>query len=277
MLKFIGCAIVCAATLFLPSTANASLLYGTEFFGQGLYEIDTSDGSHITVGVPGAPRTNGIAYNSLTGTMYVIDGAAALYTIDLTDATKTLVGSFGTVPTLTGLTFSSDFSTLYAMNESGAKNLYKINPLTGSASHVGAFGGGLSGNDVVDFSTDSTGTVFTMGLDKNLYTVNTASGAATLIGNASGLPSSGVTSIAFDENDDLYGVTTIGDILVRIDTGTLAVTNIGGDIGNDVRGLAFALPSSAPIPEPSSLTLLGIGVVSLFGFVWRRKRKFSAI
>ncbi|MCH7688824.1 MAG: PEP-CTERM sorting domain-containing protein, partial [Planctomycetes bacterium] len=34
---------------------------------------------------------------------------------------------------------------------------------------------------------------------------------------------------------------------------------------------------ASPVPEPTSLTLLGIGVVSLFGYRWRRKRNAGCV
>ena len=40
--------------------------------------------------------------------------------------------------------------------------------------------------------------------------------------------------------------------------------------------MAGALNVVPAVPEPTSLTLLGIGVVSLFGFRWRRKRMLAA-
>ena len=44
--------------------------------------------------------------------------------------------------------------------------------------------------------------------------------------------------------------------------GTIGAGNV------EVRGL-----SVAPIPEPSSLTLIGLGVAGLAGYAWRRRKQ----
>lgn len=51
---------------------------------------------------------------------------------------------------------------------------------------------------------------------------------------------------------------------------SVTFTNVGVIEGDLIRGLAFA-PN--PVPEPSSIVLLGLGGVVLLGCGWRRKRK----
>ena len=79
----------------------------------------------------------------------------------------------------------------------------------------------------------------------------------------------GVTAIAFDENDALYAIRTTGDALITIDIDTLTYSTIGGDIGGDVRGMAFVTPSAVPIP--SALWLFGSGLLGLVGIARRKK------
>jgi len=60
--------------------------------------------------------------------------------------------------------------------------------------------------------------------------------------------------------------------------GTLVTPNIGtvnGDLtggGGDIQFQADANSSLSVIPEPTSITLMGLGLAGLFGYGWRRKR-----
>src|SRR5262249_19212746 len=55
---------------------------------------------------------------------------------------------------------------------------------------------------------------------------------------------------------------------------TIALSGIEGDlIINDLASLGTTATIRATIPEPSTLTLLGLGTVSLAGYGWRRRRQ----
>ena len=62
-----------------------------------------------------------------------------------------------------------------------------------------------------------------------------------------------------------------GDKLWQIDTSTGASTLVGPESGFNIGGLAGI--SSAPVPEPATIALLGIGIVGLIGGAAIRKRK----
>ena len=257
-----------AMLLALSANVSASVLYGAEFGGQQLYQIDSTDGSHLNINSI-SQYSPGLAYDGTTGIMYS-NSISGLYSIDVTTAATTYIGNNGGV-SLTGLTHSGDYSTLYASSYS---SLYSIDILTGSADYVGGFGSGIQ---LIDFATDSNGVVYGSSTHGNLYTVNTDSGAATLLGGISGLTGSaggyGVTALAFDENDILYGIHTIPDSLITIDIDSLTYATIGGDIGNDVRGMAFAYdisPAPSTVPVPAAAWLFGSALLGFFGFSRRK-------
>lgn len=249
----------------MPADVNAAPLFGSEFGGAGIYDINATNGSAVNNGSAGH-YTPGLAYNGLTGTMYA-NARSALYAINTSNAVTTLIGGFGGGG-YTGLTFSGDFASLYAIR---GGDFYSINQTTAATTLIGNLGGPTD-SGVVDLATDSSGTVYMMGLDANIYTVNVGSGLSTLIGAVSGISGDlGVTSISFDENDVLHGITTRNDTLITIDLNTLSATTIGGDIGTDVRGLAFAI-DAPQVPEPGMLAIFGLGILGL-GFA---RRKYAA-
>jgi len=251
--------------------AQASTLIGGESGGSGIYNIDTSDGSHSTIGAA-THHVRGLAYDGSTSTMYALS-TNTLHSMDISNGSTSVIGTGGT--SLTGLTFSADFSILYSISTAG--ELYSIDKSTGASSLIGGFVNTDYFGGIIDLATNSLGQVFGMGLDGDLYQINTTTGEATFV--ASSGVNLGFTSISFDENDVLYGVSTCcdgtvpDDSLLTIDVVTGAVSLIGGDIGSDVRALAFAIDSSpAAVPLPGGLPMMG-AAFGLLGVIRLRKKR----
>jgi hypothetical protein len=190
--------------------------------------------------------------------MYTRD-FANLYTVNVGTAATTLVGASGGV--ITGLAFDQSYSTLYSVDQ-GTGDFYSVNPATGAATLVGSTGINIP----LDLSTNSSGVVYAADISANIYTLNTITGAAFLV--AATVTPDGLTSISFDENNNLFGVTLVSDHFVSIDIANATTTTIGSPvIGNDIRGMDFLR-----VPEPGTLTLAAFGLVGFAAWGWRRKR-----
>jgi hypothetical protein len=263
------------ALALLPSVVNAQSFLGAEYSGFALYDIDRATGNFTTLCDPSTSALPGIAWNPNTATLYGTD-ETNLYTVNRTTCVATLVGAHGAQ--VTGLTFNTAFTTLYAIGYNG--NLYAINPATGAATSVGPIGAGIGtpGYDVTDLATRSDGAVFSAGVDNNLYSVNLATGAFTNLGALTGTTGLGLTAIAFDNLNVLYGIDTGSDRLMTVNTATRVATDVSTvDIGSDVRGLAFIGAAAAPqvnVPVPALDTLgllLLMGLLGIAGFVVVRR------
>src|SRR5262245_14818972 len=66
-------------------------------------------------------------------------GAQQLYTLSRTDASATLIGSFGVPGFMAGLAYDAGHDILYGSTTS-TNNLYSINRSTGSATLIGPLG-----------------------------------------------------------------------------------------------------------------------------------------
>ncbi len=82
--------------------------------------------------------------------------------------------------------------------------------------------------------------------------------------SGAGFPDSSVSGTTAE--DRFFGVIDAGGI------SSIFISNSGGGIEVDHLQYGRIAPTSAAIPEPSTLTLFALGVTGLFGYGWRRKR-----
>jgi len=111
---------------------------------------------------------------------------ANLYTVDVTTAVPTLVGSLTGLPDtdqMTGLAFDPNDGTLYGSAGSGADRIYTIDKSTGAVTLIGTTG---PGGSTPDLFFDGTGSLFGSkgggGSPNTLISIDKATAAGTAIG-----------------------------------------------------------------------------------------------
>lgn len=253
----------CLVTIAIVSTVSHSAyatMFGIDWASQTLFTVDLATAATVPVG-NASPLRNGLAFD-VDGTLYSND-RGLFGTINPWTAAPTVVNP-ATGRDLNALAFTSDFSALYGIDFLD-DNLYLIDKTTGVGTIVGSTGldslSSLainSSNEAFVADTSIPG-VLNGG---NLYKIDLSTGGVIATVGDMG---HGMTSMAFDNNDNLFGIGLSHDVLYRIDTSTAVATPIGNVTYRDVRGLAW-------VPEPSTLVLLCMGAVGLLVYFLRRRK-----
>lgn len=293
-----------AAFALLGGNARAEVIYGVTNTGIPLLvSFDSATPGTLTTigaisGLVAGQTLRGIDFRPSNGQLYALSnagsGAAAqLYTVNLTTGALTTVGSGLTLPGNTSSVISIDFNpvvdalrvvTIFDQNYRVNANIgaliaqdTSISPAAGSYADI-AYSNNVVGATsttlyAYEFSNDIVGTIGSVGgtpTSPNTGQFFPVGSSGVTAGNQIlGFDISGATGIgyanllpAFTSTQDLY----------TVDLGTGAF-NLVGSFSAPLLDISVQPLLPAVVPEPGMLALASLGLLSLAGTVWRRRRE----
>ncbi len=246
------------AIAFGAAGAYAQTLYYVDDSRDYLYSIDVNTLNVTPIGSLGVGGDFGdMAWDATTSTMYYIGGRGNdnLYTLNLNTGAATLVGNYGVDDMFT--LAADNTGQLYAQSTNGS--VYKINKTNGSASAIGSnqvYPGGYT------WDSKNGRVVFMEAGGGNAYSVDRSNGSVTLIGASLGFIND--NDIAYEAGSNQYYAMDWSGDFYRWDGAFSTRTHIGGGYA-----AVAACDFANVVPEPASVSVLGLGVLALL----RRKRK----
>lgn len=248
-------------------TAHAVPVMHVDDSGGNLGKVDVATGAVSVIGNMGVIMTD-IAFNP-AGQLFGLS-FTGFYSINPTTAAATLIGNHS-VPGGNALVFGAD-GTLYAAG-ANSQSLFTINPATGAGTSLGNIGA-ASGGDLAF----NGGNLFLATSSNQLFHIDLANLANSAAVGPFGV--GGVFGLATGDNGVLYAVA--GTNVYTVNTATGAATNpvsFGGKGLSGANGQSFftesGAPEPTPVPEPTTLFLLGGSLTGVGVAAWRRRRRGS--
>jgi hypothetical protein len=271
--------------LLAPALAHAGPVFGVNLDNGNLYQVSTSNAALTLVGNTGVTNWADIQF-APNGTLYGFTTSGnptpTLYTINPVTAAATPIGPLGIGFVFEGALAFAPNGTAYGGNagSSGADQLFTINLSTGQATSIGTLAGSHDINGLVwrsdgkliglDRVTNSL-----LVIDPTTLAFSTLAAIGPTVGGVGGMTIDGTTG--FFSTSGPGGSIPGSNSLFSFDLFSGNISLVGSfaptiTSGNGISGIA-AQPSAATVPEPASLTLVGIGAVGLLGYGWRRRSK----
>jgi hypothetical protein len=233
---------------------------------------------HVVAESQAVFRGYGMDFDSSATTLYGIASAARQFgTIDQTTGAFTVIGPIPSAGNeiWSDLIITPDNS-FYALQCSGlspeaVNRIYKVNPATGEPTLLSTLD--LTAGTVIDIGVDVNGNWYGNDFDRDvLVSIDPFTGVTSDVG-PTGVDARSAQGMDFDwSTNTLYATiftgtgVTLTSLYASIDTTTGNATEIASTTSWQAE---MDMAVKAPIPEPGSLTLLGISIV---GIATRRRR-----
>ena len=279
-MKTLGAVLLACAFLWGLS-ARADAVYVTGNGGTGLFVVNSSTGASTFIGNFGFKGVLTDSFDS-KGNLYVIikggSTASQLATVNLLTGAATPIGSATGIAGLVAMEFApiapdgTHVETLYAASL-GTNDLYTVSLTTGFVTDIGALGF----NNVMDLAWDPfNSTMYAIASDglpdtnsSSLYTINLHTGLGTPFLTIPG--NNCLMGLTIDSADQFLAMDHCdpNSPLYQIDTKTGALNSLGNT------GISLSMGAATQTPEPTTLLLLGSGLLAL-AFFGRKKLPWGA-